>query len=184
MLACWSNDFLKLLIWNSESRFHIFSFPPFIVSIIPSSCHHIFAIAPHKFHCTIYWEELFWVLHYSHKNTFARESAVILQLPKLSRESNKTTPNSTMTDWLNLNYGNTFITTRFIYLNMERIFLKIYLFIHERQTERERLRHRQRRCRLLTGSPMRDSIPEPRITPWATDRHPTTEPPRHSRIFF
>ena len=92
------------------------------LSIIPSSCHHIFAIAAHKFHCTICWEELFWVLHYSHKNTFARESAVILQLPKLSRESNKTTPNSTMTDWLNLNYGNTFITTRFIYLNMERIF--------------------------------------------------------------
>ena len=39
------------------------------------------------------------------------------------------------------------------------IFLRFYLFIHEKQ--RERLRHRQREKQAPCGEPMRNSIPGP-----------------------
>ena len=63
-------------------------------------------------------------------------------------------------------------------------FKRFYLFIYswETQTERERERGRDKgrgRSRLLAGSLMRDSIPDPGITTWAEGRCPTAEPPRH-----
>ena len=55
-------------------------------------------------------------------------------------------------------------------------FLKV-LFIHERHRERGRDMGRGR-SRLPARSLMWDSIPDPRITPWAEGRCSTAEPPK------
>ena len=52
---------------------------------------------------------------------------------------------------------------------------KIYLFIHDRGGGAETGGGRRR---LHARSPTWDSIPGPRITPWAKGKHQTAEPPR------
>ena len=59
-------------------------------------------------------------------------------------------------------------------------FEKIYLFIHETQTERERSRDTGRgRRRLPAGSPMRDSIPHSGIRP---EPKAGAQPPSHPGV--
>ena len=60
-------------------------------------------------------------------------------------------------------------------------FLRFYLFIYERHTERGRDIGKGR-SRLQAGSLMRDSIPDHGIMTWAKGRLSTTEPPRLVRI--
>ena len=63
-------------------------------------------------------------------------------------------------------------------------FLKrFYLFIHERQWERDRDTGRGS-SRLHARSPMRDPIPDPRIMPWAEGRRSTAELPRCPNLFL
>ena len=70
------------------------------------------------------------------------------------------------------------VQNNFIYdLPSGSFFLRLYLFIHERPTERSRDVGRGR-SRLPMGSLMWDSIWGPGITPWAKGRCPTTEPLR------
>ena len=57
-------------------------------------------------------------------------------------------------------------------------FLRFYLFILERHTERGRDTGRGI-SRLLAGSQMQNSIPDHRIRPWAKGRCSTAKPPRH-----
>ena len=57
----------------------------------------------------------------------------------------------------------------------ELFFLKIYLFMRDRKRGGNVGRGRSR---LHAGSPMWDSIPDPRITPWAKGRCSTAELPR------
>ena len=58
------------------------------------------------------------------------------------------------------------------------IFFRFFIYSFMRDTEREKGAETGRgRTRLPTGSMIWDSIPNPRITPWAKDRCSTTEPP-------
>ena len=62
------------------------------------------------------------------------------------------------------------------------LFLRFYLFIHERHTERSRDTGRGR-SRLTAGSPMRNSIPGPQDHALSRRQTSTTEPPRHPQNF-
>ena len=57
-------------------------------------------------------------------------------------------------------------------------FFKDFMYLFLRDTERGRGRGRGRgRSGLYAGSPTRDSIPGPRVTPWTGGRRSTTQPP-------
>lgn len=71
------------------------------------------------------------------------------------------------------------------------VFLITILFLREWERERDRDRDRDRgrklgqeRSRLPTGTPIWDSIPDSRITPWVKGRDLTPEPPRHPGSCF
>ena len=68
------------------------------------------------------------------------------------------------------------------YREPSSLFLSFFiLFIYSWETQRERQRHR-----LLTESPMPDSVLDPGIMPWAKGRRSTSEPPRAPKklLFF
>ena len=74
-----------------------------------------------------------------------------------------------------------------VYTLSFKIFFLVFCSVFKIWFIRERGRDPgRRRNRLHAGSPMWDSIPRPRITPWANGSCPTAEPPRrpYHEMFF